>query len=334
MNSGRRHVYRRTMKTNRRIRQRAAALGSGALLLALSPLYVWRPDAAAAVTLLPAAFWWVLGLAAGLFALPDRRASAVLVGGWALFGIAFVEELRSPLRPGFRIRTEARAPGAELRVASLNCAGGLWEAAQEVGAYRPDVVLFQETVGRDQLRRLAAELYGEDGAYLAGPDGSIVMRGRLREVPVPRGTHNFVMADAQVGGRSMQLVSLRLLPPVGRVDLWNPNCWRDQKQNRVARREELEEILRFVRAHRRTVPLIIGGDFNAVAGDASLRPIGFLIDSFDAAGRGLGNTAVNDYPFARIDRIFVSSDVRVLASTVRKTRHSDHRMLIVDLAFR
>jgi vancomycin resistance protein VanJ len=311
-----------------------SAIGIGlslGLLVVLGGLFVFRPDWAAAATLLPGLFWLLVGVVATLLAMPRRRAFLILLGLWVLFGFVYVEGIRSSLRPGFRIADETRAPGANLRIVSLNCGGGVFEAAEEVAAYRPDIVLFQETVGRDDLERLAGRMFGDAGAVLPGLDGSIVARGTLRAVPLPQGTANFVMADADVRGTPLQLVSLRLRPPVERVDLWNRECWAIQTRDRRERRAELADILAFVEVHRKGAPLIVGGDFNAVAGDASLRPIEFLRDSFDQAGRGWCDTAVNDYPFARIDRIFTCDRVQVLASSVRKTRHSDHRMLIVDV---
>ncbi|HVL39224.1 MAG TPA: endonuclease/exonuclease/phosphatase family protein [Fimbriimonadaceae bacterium] len=303
-------------------------------LLAVSfPLYLLRPDWAAAFTLLPALAWFVFGL---ILALPGvrSRVSWVALAGWLMFGIVYVEGFRSGLRLGYRISDRERAPGTHLRVVSLNCAGGLREAAAEVSAYAPDIVLFQETPSKMDLQDLARSMFQGKRGVAFGPDGSIVVRGELEPIDLPRQASNFVMAFLKVDGREIQLVSLRLMPPVGRVDLWNPECWRAQTENRLARREELKEILRFVRSHRRRgAQLVMGGDFNAVAGDPAIAPMNFLRDSFDEAGRGWPDTAVNDYPFARIDRIYVSEGLTVLASSVQRTQHSDHRMLVVDLAF-
>jgi endonuclease/exonuclease/phosphatase (EEP) superfamily protein YafD len=88
----------------------------------------------------------------------------------------------------------------------------------------------------------------------------------------------------------------------------------------------------FVHPRAAGLPIIVGGDFNAVARDPALSPVRNLIDSFDAAGRGWCDTAPNELPFARIDRVYASAGLRVLASTAIKTQHSDHRMLIVDVA--
>jgi len=128
----------------------------------------------------------------------------------------------------------------------------------------------------------------------------------------------------------VEVVSLRLTPPIVRMDLWDPGCWREQSENRKIRREQLREIT------ARLAPDglgIVGGDFNAPAGDAIFRLLspGFR-DSFAQAGRGWGNTALNEMPVSRVDQIWVSRSFRTAAAVARKTVHSDHRMVISDLS--
>jgi vancomycin resistance protein VanJ len=307
---------------------------SSALLLFLTPLYIFRPDWAAAATILPAFFWLFVGLTLAIAGFRLGRWSLAALTAWLLFALLYVEELRSTVRPGFRINGAGRAPGTDFRVISLNCLGGDPEAAAEVVGYAPDIVLYQETPSATDLQELKDSRLDQQWSVVPGLDGSILARGSLTPIKLPPYTGDFTMADGIVKGRRLQVVSLRLVPPVGRVDLWNPNCWTEQRRNREIRRKELASIVSFIGSQRIDAPLIIGGDFNAVAGDASLQAMGFLTDSFNAAGRGWCDTAVNDFPFARIDRIYVSDDLEVLASTVRKTKNSDHRMLIVDLRFR
>jgi vancomycin resistance protein VanJ len=78
--------------------------------------------------------------------------------------------------------------------------------------------------------------------------------------------------------------------------------------------------------------VIVGGDFNAPAGDAIfrlLRP--FLKDSFGEAGTGWGNTALNSIPISRPDQIWISHPGAVFGARAQQTAHSDHRMVIADL---
>jgi endonuclease/exonuclease/phosphatase (EEP) superfamily protein YafD len=83
---------------------------------------------------------------------------------------------------------------------------------------------------------------------------------------------------------------------------------------------------------RGSVPLIVGGDFNAPAGDAVfrlLRPR--LRDAFAEAGCGWGNTIINDFPFARIDQIWIGRHWQAIAVQAQPSAHSDHRIVIADL---
>ena len=67
--------------------------------------------------------------------------------------------------------------------------------------------------------------------------------------------------------------------------------------------------------------------------DRSLRPItAFLQDGFGEAGIGWGNTITNNLPVHRIDQIWISQGLRALAVSARRTRHSDHRMVVCDIA--
>ena len=83
------------------------------------------------------------------------------------------------------------------------------------------------------------------------------------------------------------------------------------------------------------MPVICGGDFNAMQGDpvaATMAPR--LRDSFAEAGKGWGNTIVNDMPGLRIDQIWVSAQFKATTLFAHKTVDSDHRMVICDLILR
>lgn len=305
------------------------------MLAWLGFLFAARPDFAAAETMAPPAAWLLIGLGVTAAGFRNRRACAFVALLWLLFGAVTVEGFRSALRPGFRITGQERAAADAIRVVSLNCAGGSEAAAREVEQYRPDIVLLQETPVRAAVERLARRLFGREGASWCGLDASIIARGPLRPVQHPRRSSNFVMAALRVRGVPFGLVSLRLQPPVARMDLWNQECRRAQTASRRGRRKELAAVMGFVWSHSGEGPVLVGGDFNAVAGDPALAPITApMRDSFDEAGRGWCDTAINDLPFARIDRLFVERGVEVLASSVRRTSNSDHRMLVVDIRAR
>ena len=77
---------------------------------------------------------------------------------------------------------------------------------------------------------------------------------------------------------------------------------------------------------------LIGGDFNAGAGDAIFRLLeaaGFR-DALAAAGSGWPNTFPNEAPLLRIDYQWSSADLVPLRGRVVPSQHSDHQMVICD----
>ena len=133
-------------------------------------------------------------------------------------------------------------------------------------------------------------------------------------------------------GTEVEVFSIRLVPAVFRLDLWSPECWREQSRNRRKRRDQLRTIAKRIESLPADLPVIVGGDFNAPQGDAvfrSLKPR--LRDAFREGGHGWGDTVINELPFIRIDQVWVSGAFRVVNVVARGTRHSDHRMVVCDL---
>ncbi len=301
---------------------------SVAWFLILAWLYWQKPDGAAALTIFPAWTWVPLGLLPLLwFKRLGRRTSAALLALWVLFTFAFSEEWVSLKRFG-----DVSESKGGLRIVSLNCAGGLIEAAEEVGKFEPDIVLLQESPNRPELERLAKKLYGPTGSAHVGMDASILSRWPLVPIELPRATSDFVAAVVTPpGAEPVNVISLRLMPPSFRVDLVSPSAWTSVADNRRARREELRGIVEFL-AKQPKRPTIIGGDFNAQSGDTVFRVMpADMEDSFYQAGAGWCHSAVNDYPLARIDQIWLSHSLKPLVQNVVKTVNSDHRMVVVDV---
>ncbi|HEX5447284.1 MAG TPA: endonuclease/exonuclease/phosphatase family protein [Pirellulales bacterium] len=239
-------------------------------------------------------------------------------------------------RPAYD-RTENGERPAEAhvtRVVSLNCSTGDVRAADEVASFKPDIVLLQESPGREQLVQLAQQWYGDDGAVIWGRDASIIARGQLVPIELPKAVApNATCARARLAsGAQLTVVCLRLAPAIVRLDLWSLDCWRQQMANHRLRRSQLAAIVRSARPSD-GLPLLIGGDFNAPAGDSVfdvLRPA--LHDAFAEAGRGWGNTIVNNWPFHRIDQVWLSTDLTASQVFAVRTDRSDHRMVVCDCA--
>lgn len=312
------------MEPEKRHKVGCASIVSVALLAFLTTAYLVRSDGLYAVTIWPPIAWLLIPFLLFLISLRKKnRFRRGLVVLWLLFFLVFSEE---PLALWHSIVAGGKA---NLTVVTLNCAGGSPEAAAEVAAYHPDIVLLQESPSEQEVAKLASRLYGDQAAHLHGVDASILVRGTLEPIELPKGTGDFVAAHATLaGGQKLAIVSLRLQPPIFRLDYWNPACWQDYAENRRLRREELLTIAEFIRAKVGNEPILLGGDFNTppdpgVTG--CLTPE--LRDAYPESGTLWGYTAVNEFPLARIDQIWVSQGFSPISTTAFKTVNSDHRLV-------
>ena len=310
---------------------------SAALCVGVVLCYWFQPDRLAALTLVPIWFWLVPALV--LARLGYERSRRTLVGvvllSWLLVVVVGDGELQRLARfgrPPGEVWSAARSQGKALRVVTLNCRMGSAAAAAEVADYDPDIVLLQESPGREQVEPLARELFGSEGEFLWSADTSILARGRVVAIPNPQAIH-FVHAEVTLAsGLEAEVVCLRLNPPVSRLDFWSPGFWRDHRDNRIRHRRELEAVMKSLCSRAETSHVIIGGDFNAPAGDGALDPLApRLHDTFFEGGRGWGKTGTNEFPLFRVDQIWTSRNLRAETVMARKTKHSDHRLVVSDL---
>lgn len=162
---------------------------SVALCLSLAVCYTLQPDACVALTIWPTWLWLLPGLLLAWMAW--SRAGQRAVFGvtllWVAFLLVFAEEPRSLTRLG------ATNSAADLRVVSLNCAGGSVAAAEEVKSAAPDLVLLQEVPTAAQVQKLGAKLFGPEAATLCGLDTAILARGQLRPGLLPHRTSHTLL---------------------------------------------------------------------------------------------------------------------------------------------
>lgn len=314
----------------------AAAVASLALWVCVAAVYATRPDDLAAITLVPLWMWAFPGL---ILAVYRRRRSAgwTLVAVWVIWTLVCADETPALLRgltPSHQHEWQtAFAEGKALRIVTVNCGDGGSATLRELRDLAPDIVLSQESPGKQMVADLARELFGNAGAAVAGPDAAILVRGKILEHGVPAGAPgNAVWARVQLpSGLELLVVSLRLEPCLIRCDLWSPDCWSSQRANRQIRRRQLAAILDELPATP-NVPVIIGGDFNAPAGDpifVEFRPA--FRDAFRQSGRGWGDTILNQVPLQRIDQIWIGSGLQAANAAAMRTRNSDHRLVWADL---
>jgi len=294
---------------------------SGALALLIGTVYALVPLAFAAVYIWPLTLWTLIGTFLALVAL---KSPAKLRMGVVCLWLAvwlLVDDQPWAFLP--RIPSQGNS---EFRIVSLNCAGGDPLAAAEAASTGADLILLQESPGAAELQSISESL-GSEWTAVHGPDGSILARGPARRVPLPAGTHNFVAVEWS----GSLVLSLRLQPPVFRLDYWSSDCWRAFTENRESRLVELRKVMDWVRANRGDKDVIIGGDFNTPPDRlmmADLKPL--ARDAFAERGQGWGATAINAFPMVRIDQIWVGGNVVATEAWAKTSLHSDHRMVIVN----
>ena len=297
--------------------------------------YIARWDTVSAVTLLPFWVWGIIGIGLSLIAwqLHRRIWHLLLSFIWACVTLFYSDDLSRLILSHLSspILTRTPATGLHLRVISLNCAGQM-PAASEAGSWKPDIVLLQESPSSNDVATLTREWFGDAGDFLVGWDCSIISRGQLSRLSEMK-TTEFTRAQLTLPQvRSIEVVSLRFMPPETRLDLWSADCWRAHGEDRLMRKEQMEQLVAHIGGFKSDVPYIVGGDFNCPAGDAVSRLLKpRLKDTFREGGMGWGNTGINEIPISRPDQIWVSRDFHTVAVWAVKTLNSDHRMVVCDL---
>jgi vancomycin resistance protein VanJ len=295
-------------------------------------LGVW--DQVAAITVFPQWSWAIIGIVTAAMAWrllrPRTRIPFLLLGLWLLAALYFADNLLPVIRGIVHGSSpSSHASQGTFRVVTLNCASSA-DAAREVMRFHPDIVLLQESPTSNKVAALAREWFADSASFVSGLDCAIISRYPLKTIekrPAVHTTRAIVMLTEQ---REVLITSLRLTPPIGRTDLWNPAAWTAYREDRRLRRRELRTALK-ADLPKAELPEIVGGDFNAPAGDAIYKLLSDYSDSHRAAGRGWGNTALNTIPAFRPDQIWLKRLSAVSSYGVR-TVYSDHRMVVADVS--
>lgn len=328
-------THRRVGKI-RRLMQSAPIISTTVCIVVAACLLI-QPDWLAPIILVPTWFWLLpgLSLASCGFDRDHKRRFLTALVAWCSFAWFFVDETRSLLRPKSTASSSGKLIQPErnsIRVITLNCSVGQTRCVEELAAWKPDIVLLQESPGENQLTQLTGAVVGNNGACLHGGDVSILARGRLQSRFLDPSSH-FIQAEVELpNGIRIEVLSTRLSPPVPRIDFWMPGFWSDHWEKRVEHRQQVLEIME----HLENVPtprhLIVGGDFNAPPHDGALFPLqARLADAFRSGGRGWGATGTNEYPLFRVDQIWISDTLQAESVTAERTQYSDHRMVVCDL---
>jgi vancomycin resistance protein VanJ len=210
-----------------------------------------------------------------------------------------------------------------------------------VAPWDPDVVFFQETAAPGILHDLARSMYGvsiqEAAQHVAGNwQCSIVARGKVFNSATSN-LPKFMMASVEVmPGQLLEVACVHLRGAVTDVRLYKTEAWRNHAENRRSRQADMFQLLGWQRFFSRRNPSIIGGDFNAPAGDAvfqQLKQQGFR-DLWGQVGSGWPNTYPNRLPVLRIDHLWGNESIEPVAARVVQTEGSDHRMVVCDFRLR
>lgn len=334
------------MDTNENIRGMSESISSrlkrrcGFFILLVSAIlwssttvfFIGAWDYVAAVTTFPQWSWALVGSLCAMIAwrLLGRgaRLPVTLLALWLFATLLFADNLQPVVRGlVYGSGLANPAPVGTFRIATLNCASSS-SAAAEVMHFNPDLVLLQEGPTSNEVVRLAREWFGNTASFVVGLDCAIVSRYPLRALEARPLVHYTRAVVSFPGGREALVTSLRLTPSIGNMDLWNPSTWRLYMGDRRLRKGQLSSVLE-APSTKPELPEIVGGDFNAPAGDGIYRLLGQFRDTHRETGRGWGNTALNTLPFFRPDQIWLRSLLPVSSRAVR-TVHSDHRMVVAD----
>ncbi len=326
-------------------------LASLGLHFVIVAAYARRWDHAAALTVFPFWAWCLLGLllVGWSWLVYRQRSVLVLCGLWLVTMVVGSDETKPLLRLNTAVPERGIPPERNgqrlIRVISLNCRFLNPIAAEEVIPWQPDIVLFQEAPAPQVLDHLARKLYQDDkpGHVIGGYEVAVVTRGKVNGfvTPVQSFTTPSILRELpcsiELDGRMIHVVCVHLNGAVTDVGLHRPSTWESHYRNRLSRREEMKDVRQYLELQKvlLSAPIVIGGDFNAPAGDAVFRELmPEFKDAYAAVGAGWGNTFPNKTPLLRIDHIYANALLEPIAARTVETANSDHRMLVVDFALR
>ncbi len=196
---------------------------------------------------------------------------------------------------------------------------GLWDIAQEIKAYEPDVVALVEAGPATEEYRAVWQKHFPDyeltflgGEILvllkSGTAGQVVAsalphRSRLREIEISFGEEQFWLMV---------------------VDIYGPP--------RLSRKQQLIELAGKI-ADRKNAPLLVAGDFNTPRDSLLFQPVQQQAENaFDVAGTGYTATWPLPLPVLTIDQVWGNSQVRFHSCRAGWSNVSDHRPILVEFS--
>jgi len=229
--------------------------------------------------------------------------------------------------------------------------GNLARTAEAIRALSPDIVALQEvdvhwsdrSAFVDQVGALAAAL-GMNAAFapiyrIPNADSSkptrefgVALLSRHRIVTWRNDTLTRLSTQDSnaVPAAAPGLLEAIVDEGGSRIRVFNTHL--DYRSDPAVRRRQANEVAAAVA--RSSAPTIVFGDMNATPDASELAPLLARLRDAWPADSGPGYTYPADQPAKRIDYVLTSRDFRALRGFVPATDASDHRPVVVDLAFR
>ena len=210
---------------------------------------------------------------------------------------------------------------AEFRVAYWNVARPGWRIGgilDRVKSWQADLLGFGESKAGGPLQakwnqqlapKVITELHREMMLVAAEP-AELLEAGSLNKAG------EYELRRVTLGGRRVLVLA---------VD-FDGDC-------RQSRRPPFERLYQIVKAHAEE-PLIVLGDFNTPIDSIYFERLRELLhDAFETAGSGYAATWPMVAPVLSLDHIWLSRHFRVVRCEHRTSLYSDHRAVVVDLAW-
>lgn len=313
----------------------ALLVASGLMLIFITFCYLTQQDSLFGITVWPIWVWFLIGFLITEFGWSRRtwKITLILSIAWLVVGLGFGEagSLMNNKSWPSQEWLIARDHNDAVRVVTLNCGVGNSKAAAEVEELKPDIVLFQETPSRDDVKAIARRLYQNNAAVVWSADIAIIAKGRV----IFTHAKDSWLIESRIrlaSGMEVAVINVHLSPVSFRTDMWKPDYWKYMSHIRRQRRNEVDYIAGRISRLKSSIPVVLGGDFNTPAGDASLESLSSnLTDTFKISGKGWGPTFPNGMAFIRIDQIWTNERLYPASVVARRTVNSDHGMVICDL---
>jgi len=259
-----------------------------------------------------------------------------------LLGVAHVDRFYGLSGSGIEVEQ------SDISGFSLN-AQGFYKAKKEEKAYRDiikqtkqsDIVLLQEcsssVAKKVQAQLPNHQLYQPKGLTLAIFSKTPITASGL--VNKENASNGSIWIETQINGQSLRIYNAHLLSYrvtqttsdlIDSPDITDEQTWsdarsivgkiRDMSKLRANQVSELSDHI-----SKTDKPILLGGDFNDTPVSNTYRRLSKdFIDSFCAAGKGVGTTYAGKIPLLRIDYIFADDSFTVVDHEVINSSISDH----------